>query len=49
MEDYRDSDAIMIGDRPEDQQAAAAAGIAFIDAQAWRTGAVKILPTGIIA
>jgi D-glycero-D-manno-heptose 1,7-bisphosphate phosphatase len=41
--------SIMIGDRPEDEKAAAAAGIPFIDAQAWRTGAVKILSTGIIA
>ena len=41
-------DAIMIGDRPEDAQAAAA-GIPFVDAEAWRTGAIKILTTGITA
>jgi phosphoglycolate phosphatase-like HAD superfamily hydrolase len=33
----------MIGDRPEDAQAAVSAGITFVDAEAWRTGAVEIV------
>jgi D-glycero-D-manno-heptose 1,7-bisphosphate phosphatase len=37
-----DVEAIMIGDRPEDQQAAAAAGISFVDAEAWRNGAMVL-------
>lgn len=31
-----------IGDRPEDQQAAAAAGVRFVDAEVWRSGFVAI-------
>jgi D-glycero-D-manno-heptose 1,7-bisphosphate phosphatase len=42
-------EAIMIGDRPEDRDAAAAAGIPFVDAEAWRSGAVVIAPGAIIA
>jgi D-glycero-D-manno-heptose 1,7-bisphosphate phosphatase len=36
-------DAVMVGDRPEDAQAAVSAGITFVDAEAWRTGAVEIV------
>jgi D-glycero-D-manno-heptose 1,7-bisphosphate phosphatase len=36
-------DAVMVGDRPEDAQAAVTAGITFVDAEAWRTGAVEIV------
>lgn len=42
-------DAVMIGDRPEDQQAAAAAGIPFVDAEAWRSGEVSIVQGAFIA
>jgi D-glycero-D-manno-heptose 1,7-bisphosphate phosphatase len=42
-------DAVFVGDRPEDSEAAASAGIPFVDAEAWRSGSVKILPTGFIA
>ncbi|MDZ7355890.1 MAG: HAD family hydrolase [candidate division KSB1 bacterium] len=42
-------EAIYIGDRPEDLQAAQAAGIAFVDAEAWRSGKVAIVPGGVIA
>lgn len=41
-----EGDAVMIGDRPEDQKAAEAAGIRFVDAQSWRDGSVSILPDG---
>jgi D-glycero-D-manno-heptose 1,7-bisphosphate phosphatase len=34
----------MVGDRPEDEQAAAAAGVSFTDAVAWREGLVEIVP-----
>lgn len=41
--------AVMIGDRPEDQQAAAATGIPFVDAAAWRSGEVSITQGALIA
>jgi D-glycero-D-manno-heptose 1,7-bisphosphate phosphatase len=43
------SEIYMVGDRPEDQQAAQAADVAFIDAEAWRNGAVSIAPGVIVA
>ncbi len=33
---------IMVGDRPEDQAAAIAAGFSFVDAETWRSGEVTI-------
>lgn len=39
----------MIGDSADDRNAAAAADIAFIDAEAWRSGKVTILPKAFIA
>jgi D-glycero-D-manno-heptose 1,7-bisphosphate phosphatase len=48
IKDCADQEAIMIGDRPEDAQAAATAGIPFIDAAAWRSGEVVIGPGAII-
>jgi D-glycero-D-manno-heptose 1,7-bisphosphate phosphatase len=45
----RPEDAVMVGDRPEDARAAVSAGITFIDAEAWRTGAVEIISRGFIA
>jgi D-glycero-D-manno-heptose 1,7-bisphosphate phosphatase len=42
-------DAVMIGDRPEDAQAAVSAGITFVDAEAWRTGAVEIITRRVIS
>jgi D-glycero-D-manno-heptose 1,7-bisphosphate phosphatase len=49
MKDCGDREAIMIGDRPEDAQAATSAGIPFIDAASWRTGKVTIAPSAFIA
>jgi D-glycero-D-manno-heptose 1,7-bisphosphate phosphatase len=40
-------DAVMVGDRPEDEAAAAAAGIGFIPAKSWRSG-VEYLPGGSV-
>lgn len=42
------SQVVMVGDRPEDQQAAAQAGITFVDAEAWRSGQVSVFPEGAI-
>lgn len=42
-------EATYIGDRTEDREAAANAGITFIDADAWRSGAVSIAPGMVIA
>jgi D-glycero-D-manno-heptose 1,7-bisphosphate phosphatase len=44
-----EKDAVMVGDRPEDAQAAVSAGVTFLDAEAWRTGAVEIVSGGFIA
>jgi D-glycero-D-manno-heptose 1,7-bisphosphate phosphatase len=49
MKDWADRDAIMVGDRPEDRDAAAAAGIPFVDAEAWRSGAAVIAAGGFVA
>lgn len=48
IHDYQDDDAIMIGDRPEDAEAALNAGIPFVDAEAWRSGKVVITPKSFI-
>jgi len=42
-------EAWMIGDRPEDHQAAIAAGIGFVDAAAWREGRALISPSAVIS
>lgn len=31
-------DAVMVGDKPEDEQAAIAAGVGFVSAESWRSG-----------
>lgn len=36
-------DCVMIGDRPEDQGAAAAAGVRFLDATEWRSGSACVV------
>lgn len=41
-------DVVFVGDRPEDREAAQSAGVAFVDAEAWRTGVVKI-QSGMVA
>lgn len=38
----------MIGDSADDRNAAAAANIAFVDAEAWRSGKVTIMPKAFI-
>lgn len=40
-------DVVMVGDRPEDEEAAAAAGVNFISAESWRSGA-QFLPGGSV-
>ena len=39
----REQEVVMVGDRPEDQQAAIVAGISFVDAETWRNGTVEIV------
>jgi histidinol phosphatase-like enzyme len=44
---FEPSEAVMIGDSSEDEEAAVAAGVSFLSADSWRSG-VKFLPGGSI-
>jgi D-glycero-D-manno-heptose 1,7-bisphosphate phosphatase len=43
MRRYGAKEVVMVGDRPEDAQAAVSAGVTFVDAEAWRSGVVEIV------
>ena len=43
----QEREVAMVGDRPEDKQAATAAGISFTDATAWREGRAEIVPNQV--
>jgi D-glycero-D-manno-heptose 1,7-bisphosphate phosphatase len=48
MRRHQEKEVVMVGDRPEDAQAAVAAGVTFVDAEAWRSGTVEIVPARLI-